>query len=565
MGANKGRLLLGAIEVDSLASEGAGIDALSVSSLSSDRSPRSAPGSGRFLAASLLVLTACGQPPEPVGGSATNGRGMLVIVVDALRFDHTSLGSYDRNTTPRLKELAEAQGVLFSNAWSVAPDLIPAHVSILTGCDASVARRPNVLLSDGTLLSPLTTWFIPEVVPRLAREFLAHGWRTAAFVDHAHISKRRGFEDGFREFVDVGGDRSDATRDVGLPGVTRRFYQWVSRLGADEDWMAYIHWNDLEAMWSSPYTDDELRADQNVTGYELRPELDYLPAVGGHAPVFHALPPSRAPNPRRTLAQYELRYDAAIRNRLDRNLDRLFDTLAMDGRWDRTSVLIVGSFGIGFGESGLLVDSGTYSDVDLHVPVILRPAPELNLPTGTVQSALVSSVDLMPTLLDMMDFDIPSGVHGHSLLPLVRGEQQRVRDWAYASHGPFAPPGRPDTQATSPRYGFAVIEEDRIYSIQWPGCGGIGALSQSWFGDSNSHRRETVEALKVFSDDPRPGNLNRGPVGEEGARLRELGRTMHADLDRVREVLHPSDWNLEARGPDVLGEVRKKGLIGDTP
>jgi arylsulfatase len=551
--------------MDSLASEGAGIDALRVSLLPSDCTSRSAPGPGRFLAAFILALAACSQPLEPAEGSVVSGRGMLVIVVDALRFDHTSLGTYDRDTTPRLKELAEDQGILFSNAWSVAPDLIPAHVSLMTGCDASVARRPNVLLSDGTLLSPLTTWFIPESVPRLAREFLADGWRTAAFVDHAHISKRRGFEDGFREFVDVGGDRSDETRDVGLPGVTRRFYQWISRLDQSEDWMAYVHWNDLEAMWAAPYTDEALREDLRVTGYELRPELDYLPAIGGHAPIFHALPPLRAPNPRRTLAQYELRYDAAIRNRLDRNLDRLFDTLAMDGRWDRTSVLIVGSFGIGFGESGLLVDSGTYSDVDLHVPVLLRPAPELNLPAGTVQSALVSSVDLMPTLLDMMGLDIPSGVHGHSLLPLIRGEQQRVRDWAYASHGPFAPPGRPDTQSTEPRYGFAVIEEDRMYSIQWPGCGGIGALSSSWFGDSRSHRRETVEALKVFSEDPRPGNLNSGPVGADGARLRDIGRAMHAELDRVREVLHPSDWNLEARGPEVLAELRKKGLIGDTP
>jgi arylsulfatase A-like enzyme len=550
--------------MDSLASPGAGVDALSVSSLVFAGRSCSVPGLGPILAAALLALGACRQPLELSQETVANGRGLLVIVVDALRFDHTSLGTYDRNTTPRLKELAQDQGILFNNAWSVAPDLIPAHVALLTGCDPSVARRPNVILSDDTRLSPLTAWFIPASVPRLAREFLANGWRTAAFVDHAHIGARRGFEDGFREFVDVGGERSDETRDVGLPGVTRRFYRWVSKLDRDEDWMAYLHWNDLEAMWESPYTDEDLRKDQKATGYKLRPDLDYLPPIGGQDPIFYALPPSRAPNPRRTLAQYELRYDAAIRSRLDRNLDRLFATLAMDGRWERTSVLVVGSFGIGFGESGLLVDSGTYSDVDLHVPVLLRPAPELGLPTGIVESALVSSVDLMPTLLDLVGIEIPSGVHGHSLLPLVRGEQERVRDWAYASHGPFAPPGRPDTQAVEARYGFAVIEVDRIYSIQWPGCGGTGALSASWFGDSGSHRREMVEALKVFSEDPLPGNLGRGPVGPDAARLRKLGRAMHADLDRVREVLHPSAWNLEKRGPEVIAELRAKGLIGDT-
>ena len=74
-----------------------------------------------------------------------------------------------------------------------------------------------------------------------------------------------------------------------------------------------------------------------------------------------------------------------------------------------------------------------------------------------------------------------------------------------------------------------------------------------------------METLKVFSEDSRPGNLDRGPMGPDGVRLRNIGRAMHAELDRVREVLHPSDWNLDMRGPVVLDELRKKGLIGDTP
>jgi len=550
----------------------------------------SALSQGLFVGVSLLALVgACSPPPESVpevsakDGAApapgdpsapapgaqpmapTRGRGMLVIVVDALRFDHTSLGSYDRDTTPQLKALAEEQGILFNNAWSVAPELIPSHVSLLTGCDPAVARRPNVILSDGTRLPPLTNWFIPESVPRLAREFLVNGWRTAAFVDHAHISGRRGFDDGFRDFVDVGGARSDEAREVGLPGVTRRFYQWLLNLGEHEDWMAYIHWNDLEAMWEEPYLDEELAADQRVTSFRLRSELDYYPPVGGDEPLFHALPPSRATLPLRTLAEYEVRYDAAIRRRLDKTLDRVFDRMAGDGFWDRTSVLVVGSFGIGFGESGLIVDSGTFSDVDLHVPVLLRPAPEVGLPTGIVRSELVSSVDLMPTLLDLAGIDIPAGVHGHSLLPLVRGEQDRVRDWAYASHGPLAPSGRPEVQVGGARYGFAAIEEDRIYSIQWPGFGGSGALSASWFGDSNSHRDDALEALKVFSEDPVPGNMGRSALGPDVSRLRALGEERHMALDRVREVLHPSPWNVEKRSPQVIAELRAQGLIGDTP
>lgn len=480
---------------------------------------------------------------------APTGRGVLVIVVDGLRFDHTSLGEYDRDTTPKLREMAKSEGVLFNNAWSAAPNLIPAHVALLTGCDPAVALRPNVILSDGARLPPLTNWFVPQGAPRLAREFLAHGWHTAAFVDHAHISERRGFDDGFREFVDVGGDISDAQRDVGLSGVTRRFYRWVSSLSPAEDWMAYVHWHDLVAMWDDHPWETDLPEGAVAGSFELRPELDYVPPVGESEPTFFALPPSRVEHGQPSLAAYERYYDVAIRSRLDRNLARLFATLDMDGRWDQTSVLVVGSFGMGFGESGMLVDTGTYTQVDLHVPVILRPAPGLGVPTGSVQSALVSLVDLAPTLLDLVEIPVPAGMHGHSLMPLLRGEQTVIRERAFAAHGPYG--------------GAALIENDLFFSRHGPGVRGPDHLAQSWFGDVRGHRGEYLELLQ----DRQPGvDLGLGgalPERQEAKRLRTIVVEYGSRMESVREVLHPSAWNLEKRTPQIVRELQAAGLVGE--
>ena len=75
-----------------------------------------------WIVALAVVASAC----SPMSGE---GRGVLVIVVDGLRADHTSGLGYDRETTPELERLA-ADGVRFTQTFSAAPEVIPAHVEI---------------------------------------------------------------------------------------------------------------------------------------------------------------------------------------------------------------------------------------------------------------------------------------------------------------------------------------------------------------------------------------------------------------------------------------------------
>lgn len=501
----------------------------------------------------LAQAAGCGPPATSGtdGARPRGGRGVLVLAVDALRYDHTSFAGYDRDTTPNLDAFAESEAFVFHEAWACAPTIIPSHVSLLTGCDPAVALRPNVVLTDGTVLPPLNKWTIPRDVPTLAAAFLADGWRTAAFMDHPYV-RRKGFDYGFREFHEAGGSRDErgtGKPEWGLAGVAIRFGRWIRGLDEDEDWFAYVHMNDFEKLW-----DEELWHDTGhpelPPAFEPRPELELVPPIGVRSPIYHALPPAHALPGQPTLADYEVRYDTALAW-FDRNLVRIFGLLEDEGRWERTTVVIVGSFGIDFGESGFVVDWGGLSDVDLHVPLVLKPAAELELEPGGSSEALVSLMDVPPTLLELSRLPVPEGMHGRSLVPLLRGTRESVREVAYASFGHAD--------------GYAVIDPRYTFSVTLPGSRGIGALSSSWFGDERRHPRDEVVVLKDRDADPAPGHLGRGIVDAVRAEyLRGLGRAWYADLERVREVLHPTAWNADKRGPEVIDELRTKGLV-DVP
>jgi arylsulfatase A-like enzyme len=68
----------------------------------------------------------------------------------------------------------------------------------------------------------------------------------------------------------------------------------------------------------------------------------------------------------------------------------------------------------------------------VHIPLIIRH-PE-GLGAGKRIDALTQATEIMPTILDFLDQKIPRKVHGQSLLPLMAGEVDSIRDYAYCGH-----------------------------------------------------------------------------------------------------------------------------------
>jgi arylsulfatase A-like enzyme len=459
-----------------------------------------------------------------------------VIAIDALRADHISGYGYDRETTPRL-DLFSEEAAVFTEAWSAGPGIVPAHVALLTGCDPRIAKRP-VQATGGQ-----ETWFIPENVPRLAQSFLAERWDTAAFVDHQVIGGLRGFSQGFREYVDYAGGAQAAQQLAGIDGVGRRFVEWIDGVENTQDWFAYIHMNDLDRMWRKPVPEG--------LAFEPRPELDIIPPVAMSSPspsVYFAVPHSRWGREARTLGEYESQYDSALRQ-IDNKLEHLFYHLKEIGLWETTTIVIVGSFGVGLtGEEGFILNSGTLSDVDLHVPLIIRPAESLNYEASRIKE-LTSIIDVAPTLLEIVGIEGPSGMHGVSHVPAMRKmDAAPAREYAFAGCGAHA--------------GWAVIDKDYCFEHAQPGIGGGTTLRHSWYGDDLPHKGEFREHLH---DRAQGGHGHLGPlVDVDGAadRLRTIGEERLQLLERARDALHQVPWKLNQETPEELAELRELGLIG---
>jgi arylsulfatase A-like enzyme len=415
------------------------------------------------LALRALPLVLAGAAACGARTGAVVAPGVLLVVVDELRADHTGVYGYDRDTTPVLRELA-AVGLRFEQVFAGAPLLIPAHTTILTGCEPGVARR---FLADEFAGLAERRWGIPERAPRLAVEFLAAGYATAAFVDHELLAEAYGFAVGFQRYEILDPSTAEGWEGPQLTRAVDHFLKWLGGVPLDRPWFAYLHLHHLPRSWSDPI----VRADGF---FQPRPELDSIPPVANTDSVFFAVPRSRWRGGVRSLGQYEASYDEEVR-RVDAEIGRLCATLRRQGRYETTSLHVLGAFGMQLGEAGLYLASGRYSMADLAVPWIVRPRAGLAAAPGRSIAGLVSTLDVAPTLLALEGLDAPRGMSGCSQAAAVRaaGAGAAARPYVFASCGL--------------QEGCAVIGERHALEYLLPRGIDDAQLRRSWSGEWAEH------------------------------------------------------------------------------
>jgi choline-sulfatase len=488
-----------------------------------------------------LAFIACGGDElDPTTGKRRGhgGRGVLMIVIDGVRADHMGYTGYDRDTTPVIDSLA-GQGVAFTQAFSSAPELIASHASLLTGCDPVVARQP--LPQDQGALSLGRRWRIPAPAPSLAAEFLAQGYATLALSDSSWLASDYGFDRGFERFEDFRGGQMFDDGDFGAAELGRALLDWIRSLDSERDWFAYININDLE------------RAMRHAEGhwqtyFQPRPELDEIPPVSDGKHTFFAIPRGHWPGGQRTTGEYEACYDGFLRQ-LDWKLGRLVGVLERIGRLDQTTICIVGTYGIGFGEAGLYLDTGTLADVDLGVPLVIKYPASSKLTRGLRYEGLASTIDVGATLLDLAGIELPSGLHGRSHLPALAGaDSPPVNDLVYSMGGLSE--------------GFAVHDARYSYQSIIPAVRGDGDLLASWYGTAKPERRPRRRYLRDRLSDSGPGDLGPSAAEPEVAeRLHAAGEDWYTWIGYARVALHDPPWLEEELPPEIKAQLLERGLV----
>jgi arylsulfatase A-like enzyme len=126
-------------------------------------------------------------------------------------------------------------------------------------------------------------------------------------------------------------------------------------------------------------------------------------------------------------------YDAAVRH-ADHFVEQLVDHLEREGLLERTIFIVTSDHGKELLDRGWMAHGHSLYEELIHVPLLIYVPGE----EGDRRDEVVSSIDLVPTVLDLLGLPAAESVQGLSLAPLVRGEPFEGRAILSEQHsGPF--------------------------------------------------------------------------------------------------------------------------------
>ncbi len=357
-----------------------------------------------------FVTGSSGSGPEParvlwstlyVGPDRRERPDVFLFLIDTLVPGHLSAYGYERETSPNIDALA-AEGVLFENAFSVAPWTDPSVLSLFTGVYPSDVWEPA--RHADTIKKKL-----PSSLKTLASVLSENGYHTIAATDHPGIRSQR-FGEGFDTYCHL-----------------------YAGLGAYDEWEAPGGRKPTAEL--EPEVAGVLRQTPASTVREIVRGLTENRPPGGTFLYVHLIYPHRPYDPPQrfktmfgppaSAMQREDRdgminlYDAEIR-RTDGLIGELLAELGCREPGDDSIVVVLADHGEGFWEHDLDDHGNSLYNELLRIPLILR-APN-RLPSGRTTDAVASIVDVFPTLLDLLGIETPHAGRGMSLRAAAEGK-----------------------------------------------------------------------------------------------------------------------------------------------
>ncbi len=113
---------------------------------------------------------------------------------------------------------------------------------------------------------------------------------------------------------------------------------------------------------------------------------------------------------------------------MDAHIGKILATLQESGRAQDTLVVYTADHGLAVGQHGLLGKQNMYEH-SVSVPLILR-GPQV--PQNSTIEALSFTYDIYPTLCQLADLKIPQTVESESLVPLLNGDKEQIRETTFS-------------------------------------------------------------------------------------------------------------------------------------
>ncbi|MED5279653.1 MAG: sulfatase, partial [Verrucomicrobiota bacterium] len=322
----------------------------------------------------LLLFVALGQA---LGQAADRPNILLIVSED----NGPELGCYGDPyvQTPVLDRFAK-KGVRFERAYVPQAGCSQSRAALLTGL------YPH---QNGQI--GLATWkfrLYRENTPNLIRSLKQAGYRTG-IIGKLHINPASAFPFDYKQIPNSNFSRKQ------LGDYAKRAAEFMGQ--GDEPFFLSVN-----------YPDPHRPVLRQVKGLPKKPlnakDVKPLPYFGVDSPEL-----------RQQTADY---YNCM--SRLDSLIGDLLKALNRSGKRKDTLIIYMGDHG-----ADLLRGKRTSYEGGVRVPLIMQWSGRAGF-NGSVRNELVTTLDLMPTMLNAANAPLPSGLAGKSLIPLLGGE---TKDW----------------------------------------------------------------------------------------------------------------------------------------
>ncbi len=379
--------------------------------------------------------------------------------------------------TPNLQSLAE-EGVLFRQAFCANPTCSPSRSALLTG------QYPH---SNGmTGLAHRGRWVLNDYSHHILHTLRRVGYRST-LVGVQHIASDPSMI-GYDEIV-----RLERRRG---PDVASAAVDFLGRT-PEEPFFLSVGFFETHRVFPEPGTAEDPR---------------------------YAMPPAPVPDTSETRADMAA-FQASARI-LDDSMGKVLDALRGNGLAGNTLLICTTDHGPAFPYMKCnLTDHG------IGVMLIMRgPGGFMG---GRVIDAMVSHVDIYPTVCELLAVDPPAWLQGRSVMPVIRGEADEVSDAVFSEvnwHAAYEPMRAVRTK----RWNYIRRYDERLRPVL-PNCDDSPSKSH-WLEHGWRDRRYAREELYDLVFDPNEAcNRADDPACEEA--LNDLRRRLHAWMDATDDPL----------------------------
>jgi len=347
--------------------------------------------------------------PTVTGVRTTKSPNVIFYVIDGAAADLMSVYGYNRRTTPNLERIA-SEGAVFEHAYSNASWTQPSTLSFMTSLQYSVAS-----------LSQEEGWpQAPDQALTMAQHMHRAGYQTAVLVSNNYAGRISGLDRGVDKMRDI----DPEIHSISSVLMHNDFWKWREEYPAEPYWV-HFQTSDIHTPWHpvAPFSGLYVSPSERQTFVKEFAKVERMPVPED----FERTGIDR-------VAHFHTArgiYDEAMAHQ-DYQIGRLVERLKAQGEWKHTLFIVAADHSHFHAGLSLLDPLPPELDEDAtefapiisswisHIPMIIV-WPE-RIAAGMRFSNPVSMIDMLPTILDLLDLPMPEVMQGQSLAPLLLGK-----------------------------------------------------------------------------------------------------------------------------------------------